>query len=149
MQFYRPDKGRILLDDMDLADLDPGLVRRRIGWVSQEPFLFSGTVRANLDPEGHADDDVLQGLLEECGLLEGVERLGGLDGLLVERGRNLSSGERQLLCLVRALVGQPQLLILDEATSRLDSLSEQKVARGLAAAGRGRSVLLIARNNFV
>jgi len=144
MQFYRPDKGRILLDDTDLADLDPGMVRHRIGWVSQEPFLFSGTVRANLDPEGHADDAVLLGLLEECGLLEVVERLGGLDGQLVERGRNLSSGERQLLCLVRALVGQPQLLILDEATSRLDSLSEQKVAQGLAAAGCGRSVLLIA-----
>lgn len=144
MQFYRPDQGRILLDDRDLAELDPGRVRQRIGWVSQEPFLFSGTVRANLDPEGRADDAALLNLLEECGLGEVVDRLGGLDGLLVERGRNLSSGERQLLCLVRALVGQPRLLILDEATSRLDSLSERKVAQGLAAAGRGRSVLLIA-----
>lgn len=144
LQFYRPDRGRILLDGVDLADLDPGEARRHIGWVSQEPFLFSGTVRANLDPEGRLGDTALRNLLGDCGLDEVVARLGGLDGLLVERGRNLSAGERQLFCLARALVGQPRLLILDEATSRLDSLSEERVAQGLAAAGRDRSVLLIA-----
>ena len=78
------------------------------------------------------------------GWTEVVQRLGGLDGTLSERGRNLSSGERQLLCLARALASEPRLLILDEATSRLDSATEHRVAEGMAAAGRNRSVLLIA-----
>jgi ATP-binding cassette subfamily B protein len=144
MQFYRPTAGRIRLDGIDLSELDPREVRRQIGWVSQEPFLFSGSVRDNLDPEGRLDDVALQRQLDDCRLGEVVRRLGGLDGILTERGRNLSSGERQLLCLARALATDPRLLILDEATSRLDSATEHRVAESMAAAGRGRSVLLIA-----
>ncbi|OHB28651.1 MAG: hypothetical protein A2X84_06265 [Desulfuromonadaceae bacterium GWC2_58_13] len=144
MLFYRPTAGRIFLDGVDLSDLAPTEVRRQIGWVSQEPFLFSGSVRANLDPADQLDDDALRQLLDDCRLAEVVQRLGGLDGTLSERGRNLSSGERQLLCLARALAGQPRLLILDEATSRLDSATEHRVTEGMAAAGRGCGVLLIA-----
>ena len=144
LQFYRPQEGRILIDGVDLYDLDPAELRRRIGWVSQEPFLFAGTLRANLDPAGTLDDAALLALLADCGMEEVAERLGGLEGVLSERGRNLSSGERQLLCLARALASDPALLVLDEATSRLDSLTEQRVGEALARAGRRRSVLLIA-----
>jgi len=144
LQFYRPQGGRILIDGVDLYDLDPAELRRRIGWVSQEPFLFAGTLRANLDPAGTLDDAALLALLADCGMEEVAERLGGLEGVLSERGRNLSSGERQLLCLARALASDPALLVLDEATSRLDSLTEQRVGEALARAGRRRSVLLIA-----
>ncbi len=144
LRFYQPTAGRVLLGDADLADLDPAEVRRRIGWVSQEPFLFAGTVRENLDPDGLLDTGSLRAVLERSGAGPVVARLGGLDTHLSERGRNLSSGERQLLCLARALVTDPQLLILDEATSRLDSDTEAAVNRGLEAARRGRSVLLIA-----
>jgi len=142
--FYRPTAGRILLDGVDLSTLDPAAVRRRVGWVSQEPYLFAGTVRENLDPEGGVAEERLRTLLAGVGALAAVERLGGLDAAVAERGRNLASGERQLLCLVRALVPDPGVLILDEATSRLDLLTEEVVNRGLAAAGRRRSVLLIA-----
>ena len=142
--FYPPAAGRIRLDGADLGTLDPAEVRRRVGWVSQEPFLFAGTVRENLDPEGRLGDERLRALLAEVGVLATVERLGGLQAVLTERGKNLSAGERQLLCLARALVPQPGVLILDEATSRLDLLTEELVNRGLAAAGRQRSVLLIA-----
>jgi ATP-binding cassette subfamily B protein len=142
--FYRPTGGRIRLDGVDLTDLDPAEVRRRVGWVSQEPFLFAGTVRENLDPEGRLAEERLLALLAEVGALAAVERLGGLQAVLAERGKNLSAGERQLLCLARALVPHPGVLILDEATSRLDLLTEEFVNRGLAAAGRSRSVLLIA-----
>lgn len=142
--FYPPTAGSIRLDGVDLAALDPAEVRRRVGWVSQEPFLFAGTIRENLDPENRLPDDRLLTLLAEVGALAAVERLGGLSAILTERGRNLSAGERQLLCLVRALAPQPGALILDEATSRLDLLTEEFVNRGLAAAGRSRSVLLIA-----
>jgi len=144
LQFYSPQEGRILIDGVDLHDLDPAELRRRIGWVSQEPFLFAGTLRANLDPAGTLDDAALLALLADCGMEEVAERLGGLEGVLSERGRNLSSGERQLLCLARALASDPALLVLDEATSRLDSLTEQRVGEALARAGRRRSVLLIA-----
>jgi ATP-binding cassette, subfamily B, multidrug efflux pump len=142
--FYPLTAGRIRLDGTDLAALDLSEVRRRVGWVSQEPFLFAGTVRENIDPEGRLGEERLLAVLAEVGALAAVERLGGLQAVLSERGKNLSAGERQLLCLARALVPQPGLLILDEATSRLDLLTEEFVNRGLTAAGRSRSVLLIA-----
>jgi ATP-binding cassette, subfamily B, multidrug efflux pump len=142
--FYPPAAGHIRLDGVDLRSLDLSEVRRRVGWVSQEPFLFAGTIRENIDPENHLGEERLLAVLAEVGALAAVERLGGLQAVLTERGKNLSAGERQLLCLARALVPQPGLLILDEATSRLDLLTEEFVNRGLTAAGRSRSVLLIA-----
>lgn len=144
MGFHRPTTGTIRFGGVDLAEVDPHRWRRRLGWVGQEPFLFSGTVRENLDPEARLDDDALLRLLDQCGALGVVDRLGGLRALLAERGRNLSSGERQLLCLGRALVVDPQLLLLDEATSRLDPESEETVRRGLESAQSGRAVLLVA-----
>jgi ATP-binding cassette subfamily B protein len=144
LAFYRPAGGRVLLDGRDLADLDPAEVRRRVGWVSQEPLLFAGTVRENVDPQGRLDDGELRELLARCGALGAVERLGGPEATLSERGKNLAAGERQLLCLARALAARPAVLVLDEATSRLDPLTEETVERGLAAAGREASVLLIA-----
>ncbi len=144
LRFYRPTAGRILLDGTDLAGIDPAEVRRRIGWVAQEPFLFAGSLRENLDPAGRLDDGALAALLEGLGAGGVLRRLGGLAGGLGERGKNLSAGERQLLCLARALVPDPPLLLLDEATSRLDGATETLVERALATAGAGRSVLLIA-----
>lgn len=144
LRFYQPTSGRILLDGVDLAQIDPAAVRRRIGWVSQEPFLFAGSLRENLDPGGRLDDAALVGLLQRLGIGALLQRLGGLSAQLSERGKNLSAGERQLLCLARALVSDPALLLLDEATSRLDGASEAEVGRALQTAASGRSVLLIA-----
>lgn len=144
LRFYSPTSGRILLDGVDLAQIDPAAVRRRIGWVSQEPFLFAGSLRENLDPQGLLDDAALTSLLGLLGVTGLQQRLEGLSGQLSERGKNLSAGERQLLCLARALVSDPALLLLDEATSRLDGASEAEVGRALQTAARGRSVLLIA-----
>lgn len=144
LRFYPPSAGRILLDGVDLAGIDPAAVRRRIGWVAQEPFLFAGSLRENLDPGDLLDDAVLGALLERLGVGALLQRLGGLNGSLSERGKNLSAGERQLLCLARALVSDPALLLLDEATSRLDGATEAQVGAALKTAGVGRSVLLIA-----
>lgn len=144
MGFHLPQSGTISFGGIALGAVDLNSWRQRIGWVGQEPFLFSGSVRENLDPASRHNDAELAALLQRCGAAAIVERLGGLDAILSERGRNLSSGERQLLCLVRALAGDPQLLILDEATSRLDPESEGVVRRGLQEASAGRAVLLVA-----
>lgn len=144
LRFYEPGEGRILLDGCDLARLDPAEVRRRIGWVSQEPFLFAGTVRDNLDPLGSMPDEALRDLLQNCGAWPAVQRLGGLSGGLKERGRNLSAGERQLLCLVRTLVVDPPVLLFDEATSRLDATTEALVQQQMDRSRQGRTVLVIA-----
>lgn len=144
MGFHLPQSGTIRFGGIALGAVDLSSWRQRIGWVGQEPFLFSGSVRENLDPAGRHNDAELAALLQRCGADAIVQRLGGLDAILSERGRNLSSGERQLLCLVRALAGDPQLLILDEATSRLDPESEGVVRRGLQEAVAGRAVLLVA-----
>ena len=144
LRFYEPTRGRILLDGQNLAELDPAEVRRRIGWVSQEPFLFAGTVRDNLDPLVSLTDIQLRALLEVCGAWAAVKRLGGLRGLLKERGRNLSAGERQLLCLVRTLAIDPPILLFDEATSRLDAATEAIVQKQMERSRHGRTVLVIA-----
>lgn len=144
LRFYAPSGGRILLDGVDLEGLDPQLVRQRIGWVSQEPFLFAGTVRDNLDPRRLLDDGALLQLIERSGCGQAVKGLGGLQGRIEERGKNLSAGERQLLCLARALVLQPALIVFDEATSRLDAATEAQVRQEMERARQGRSALIIA-----
>ncbi len=144
LRFYQSSSGRILLDGVDLAGLDPVLVRQRIGWVAQDPFLFAGTVRNNLDPQQLLNDRELLKLIERSGCGQTVERLGGLQGRIEERGKNLSAGERQLLCLVRALVQQPALIVFDEATSRLDAGTEAVVKAEMERARKGRSALIIA-----
>ncbi len=144
LRFYQPGSGRILLDDVDLEKLDPALVRQRIGWVAQDPFLFAGTVRNNLDPQKmHSDEELLK-LIERSGCAQVVDRLGGLQGSIEERGKNLSAGERQLLCLARALVQQPAIIVFDEATSRLDAGTEALVKAEMDRARKGRSALIIA-----
>ncbi len=144
LRFYTPQQGRIRLAGRDLGEFDLAGLRRSIAWVPQEPFLFAGSVRDNLDPEGELDDDALRQLLAECGADRLVAGLGGLPGIIGERGRNLSAGERQLLCLVRALTRNPDLLILDEATSRLDAETEQLLVGALGRLPARCGMLLIA-----
>jgi ATP-binding cassette subfamily B multidrug efflux pump len=144
LRFYAPLQGRILIDGVDLVCLDPAEVRRRIGWVSQEPFLFAGTVRENLDPAQRLDERALGSLIVRSGCGDAMERLGGLQGLIAERGRNLSSGERQLFCLVRALAQDPDIMIFDEPTSRLDTATEERVRQEMERAWQGRTALIIA-----
>lgn len=142
--FYPPTGGRIRVDGEELASLELEAWRRRCSWVGQEPFLFAGSLRDNLDPEGRLAAVELKRLLATCGLEETVARLGGLEAGLGERGRNLSAGERQLLCVARALARRPRLLILDEATSRLDAETEGRLAGALGALPAETMILQIA-----
>jgi ATP-binding cassette subfamily B protein len=145
-RFYDPTAGRILLDGYDLRHVSIESLRRQLGVVPQEPFLFNGTVRDNIAfarPE--ATDDQLWTTIRRVGLTELMERLPeGIDTPVHERGISLSSGERQLLALARAFLAHPRVLVLDEATSNLDLESETKIEAALDTLLEGRTALLVA-----
>ncbi|XP_073894083.1 ATP-binding cassette sub-family C member 10 isoform X27 [Macaca fascicularis] len=103
-RLLEPSSGRVLLDGVDISQLELAQLRSQLAIIPQEPFLFSGTVRENLDPRGLHKDRALWQALEQCHLSEVITSMGGLDGELGEGGRSLSLGQRQLLCLARALL---------------------------------------------
>ncbi|HZT67750.1 MAG TPA: ABC transporter ATP-binding protein [Acidimicrobiales bacterium] len=145
-RFYDPGQGRVLIDGHDLRHVTVGSLRRQLGVVPQEPFLFAGTIRDNIafaDPE--ATDDQVWEAIRAVGLVDVVERMpAGLDTIVHERGQSLSSGERQLIALARAFMARPRVLVLDEATSNLDLLSETKIEAALDVLLEARTAVLIA-----
>lgn len=146
MGFYPLDQGTIRFDDHPMGELALAAVRRSIGLVQQDPFIFVGTLAENLrlGRDGIADERLWQAL-EEVQLADFVRRLPqGLETLMEEGGKNLSAGQRQLLSFARALVGDPRILILDEATASVDSQTELALSQALAAARRGRTTIAIA-----
>jgi ATP-binding cassette subfamily B protein len=145
-RFYDPTAGRVLVDGHDLRDVKLGSLRRQLGVVPQEPFLFHGTMRDNLAfARPDATDDEVMAAAEQVGLGELLARLpAGVDTWVHERGASLSSGERQLLALGRALLARPRVLVLDEATSNLDLRSERRIEAALDAVREGRTAILIA-----
>lgn len=146
MGFYPIDGGEIGFDEHPLSTLSLSAVRRSIGLVQQDPFIFVGTLADNLrlGREGIMDARLWQAL-EEVQLAQFVRSLpDGLATLMEEGGKNLSAGQRQLLSFARALVGDPRLLILDEATASVDSQTELALSQALAAARRGRTTIAIA-----
>jgi len=143
---YRPTSGRILLDGRDLATLDPVSVRRCIGTVLQDVFLFSSNVTENVRL-GSRDlgDEAIRSALVSARADVIVDALPeGTDTLLGERGRSLSVGERQLLSFARALARDPDILLLDEATSSVDSRTEGLLQEALDELLRGRTSLVVA-----
>lgn len=144
--FYDPTKGRVTIDGVDLAELDVASLRRHLGLVLQEDFLFAGSVRDNLVMEREeVDDESLALALEASRADELIARLpGGLSAPVAERGQTLSTGERQLLAIARALAGNPRLVILDEATASIDSNTEAEIEAATRELLRGRSALVIA-----
>jgi ATP-binding cassette, subfamily B, bacterial len=145
-RFYDPDSGRILIDGHDLREVTLGSLRRQIGVVPQEPFLFAGSIRENVAfARPDATDDEIWAAVDAVGLRDLVERTPeGLDAHLHERGQSVSSGQRQLLALARAFLAEPRVVVLDEATSNLDLQSELRVERALDRLLEGRTALLIA-----
>jgi ATP-binding cassette subfamily B protein len=144
--FYGPQHGCVRYDGLDLAELDLASVRRQVALVAQEPFLFAGSVAHNIAwarPSASADD--VRAAAEAVDALEILERLpDGLDTEVGERGERLSGGQRQLVALARAIITDPRILVLDEATSSIDAATEARVQRGLARLLAGRTSLVIA-----
>ena len=146
LRFHDPDDGRVTLDGADLRTLARTDVRRAIGLVSQDVYLFRGTVRDNLRiGRPDADDAALWAALEAAEAADFVAALPrGLDALVGERGQTLSGGQRQRLSLARALVKDPPILILDEATSAVDNETEAAIQRSLRTVTADRTTIVIA-----
>ncbi|GBD84275.1 putative multidrug export ATP-binding/permease protein [bacterium BMS3Abin02] len=146
IRFYDPTKGRITLDGVDLRDLDYEELRRSIAMVPQEGFLFAGSLRDNLAfARPGIDDETLWRICETVGIASWVRSLPErLDTDVRERGSRLSSGERQLVALARALVADPAVIVLDEATSNLDPETEGIVEAALDHLLKDRTAIVIA-----
>jgi len=145
-RFYDPDEGSVLMDGHDLRTVTQASLRSQLGIVPQEGHLFSGTVGDNLRfgcPS--ATDDELRAACAAVGALDFVDALPeGLDTEIQERGSRLSAGQRQLLSFARALVADPRLLILDEATSSVDLRTERRIEEAMHALLGGRTAIVIA-----
>jgi ATP-binding cassette subfamily B protein len=145
-RFYDPQHGRVMVDGHDLRELSSTALRSQLGIVPQEGFLFSGTVRDNIAfgcPE--ASDDEIRAAAEAVGAEAFIDRLpDGYETEIGERGVSLSAGQRQLVAFARALLAEPRILILDEATSNVDVRTEQVIERGLERLLLGRTAIVIA-----
>ncbi len=144
--FHSPTSGRVLVDDVDLAHVDLNTYRSQLGVVLQESFLFDGTIRENIMfSRPDATEEQFQFACHTACVDEFTERFPeGYDTIVGERGVKLSGGQRQRLSIARALLAEPRILILDEATSSLDSESEAMIQSGLAELMRGRTTFVIA-----
>ncbi len=145
-RFYDPQKGIVRVDGHDLRGVQQRALRRQLGIVPQEGFLFSGSVRENVAfgrPE--ASEEEIEAAIAAVGATDFVTRLPqGLDTEVGERGIQLSAGQRQLLAFARALLAEPRILILDEATSNVDVRTEKTIERGLERLLHGRTAIVIA-----
>lgn len=145
LRFYEPQRGRILVNDIDIHDLPVDVLRSVLSYVQQDIFLFAGDVASNIRLGAALDDEALARAAARVGADRVVNRLpGGWRHELAERGASVSVGERQLLAFARAIAADPALLILDEATSAVDSEIEADIQRAVAELMRGRTTIAIA-----
>jgi ABC-type multidrug transport system fused ATPase/permease subunit len=144
--FLNPDSGLITLDEIDLSKVSLTSYRRYLGVVLQDDFLFEGTIRENiLFPRPNATEDQLQAAVHAGYVNEFTDRFeAGLDTVIGERGVKLSGGQRQRIAIARAILADPKIIILDEATSNLDTESESLIQKSLAELMKGRTTFVIA-----
>ena len=145
-RFYDPTKGKILIDGIDITSLPRQTIRNHMGIVLQDPYLFSGTIETNVslnDPR--ISREKVEAALEAVGgerVLKNLEK--GLDEPVIEKGSTLSSGQRQLVSFARALAFDPAILILDEATSNIDTETEEIIQHAMDVLKKGRTTFIIA-----
>jgi len=145
MRYYVPDSGDVLVNGQSLNNFTLHSVRDKIGFVSQEPFLFYGTVSDNVRYNQESTDEELNTALKLAGAWDFIQELeNGLSTMVGDRGAKLSGGQRARVSLARALLKQPSLLILDEASSALDAETERRIQENLLASGSDRATIAVA-----
>lgn len=145
LRFYEPQRGRILLDGVDIRTQPTAALRRAVGYVQQDIFLFADDIATNIRLSAPLTDDEVQRAAARVGADRVIARLpDGYRHRLGERGTSVSVGERQLLSFARAIAADPALLLLDEATSAVDSEIEAEIQRGLEVLMRGRTTIAVA-----
>lgn len=145
-RFYDPQKGHILIDGHDVRDVDSRSLRSQLGYVPQEGYLFSGTVAQNIEfGRPGASRQAIEDAARSVGAYEPIAALtDGFDTVVGERGSHLSAGQRQLVAFARAMIAEPRLLILDEATASVDVNTEMRIEDGLRKLLAGRTAIVIA-----
>ena len=145
-RFYDPQEGAILIDRQDIRQVSRESLRSHMGIVLQDPYLFTGTIASNVAmSQDHIDRDAVKDVLKKVGAWPFVERLEkGIDHPVVEKGSAFSSGERQLISFARTLYMNPKILILDEATSHIDTETEEIIQQAMAVLQKGRTTFIIA-----
>jgi ABC-type multidrug transport system fused ATPase/permease subunit len=144
-RLYDPDEGAIQIDGVNLKEVTFESLRKTVSIVLQEPYLFSGTIAYNLKfGRPKVTDEEMIRVAKLLGLHKAIMKLGeGYDTVILERGTNLSYGERQLICLGRALLANPRILVFDEATSSVDPYTEVSIQNALKEEMANRTVLLV------
>ena len=144
--FLNPNSGQVLIDEIDLSKVDLKSFRSQLGVVLQDDFLYEGTIRENiLFPRPKASEEDLLEAVEGAYVNEFTDRFeNGLETVIGERGVKLSGGQRQRISIARALLAKPKIVILDEATSNLDTQSEAFIQKSLAVLMRNRTTFVIA-----
>ncbi|MGB5156923.1 ABC transporter ATP-binding protein [Desulfobacterium sp. N47] len=145
-RFYEPDSGIILVNGTDIKEISPALLRSKMALVMQDSFLFSGTVRDNIARgKSGITDKEMEYIIDASNCRALIERLpDGLDTVLSEGGKSISSGERQLISIARALARDPEIIMLDEATSYVDSETESRIEKAVGNLMEGRTSIVIA-----
>lgn len=145
-RFYDPQEGDILIDNQRIVEFNRDSIRQEMGIVLQDPFLFSGTIATNVSMKNPAiTDEQVMDALEKVGAKPLIDKLAkGIHEPVIEKGQTLSSGERQLISFARALVTDPKILILDEATSHIDSQTEELIQQAINVVKEGRTTFIIA-----
>ncbi len=145
MRLYDVERGSVAIDGVDVRSLDRDALRERFAFVPQDVFLFAGTVGENVAAFAKTrDDERVRACLERVAVWDRVRERGGLEARVEERGANFSVGERQLIAFARALYLDREILVLDEATANVDSLTEARLERAVATLLEGRTAIVIA-----